>query len=82
MARGWESKSVEAQLELSEARRRGPSSGKPLNPDEIELRRKKHLLLLSRTRILNQLEADLNPRHRRMLAGALADLEEKLSQFG
>ncbi len=79
MARGWESKSVEAQKELAEDRDSAPKNR--LTPAQIELQRKKANLLLSRDRIVQQLQADLNPRHREMLRNALADLEGQLTRL-
>ena len=79
MARGWESKSVEAQqAEASE------SKGKPrrrLSANEAAARREQESLRLSRQRVLQQLEAASNERHRASLQAALAALDEKLEQF-
>jgi len=77
MARGWESKSVELQQsDLSE------KASKPsirLTPDEIARQREREGLALSRSRILQQLEAAKNPRHREMLQQALDDLDNRLA---
>ncbi|HYN16080.1 MAG TPA: hypothetical protein VES66_09885 [Terriglobales bacterium] len=78
MARGWESKSVEAQIESAETS--DQESSHPDNPDPERIRRHQ-ALLLSRSRVLQQLEASQNPRHREMLNQALADLEAQLAQF-
>jgi hypothetical protein len=76
MARGWESKSIEAQQSeaLAEPRR----SRSILTPDQAQLRRKIEGLALSRLRVLQQLEAAHDPRHTRMLQQALADLDRQL----
>jgi len=42
--------------------------------------REKESLRLSRQRVLQQLEATQNPRHRKLLEDTLADLEEKLGK--
>jgi hypothetical protein len=42
--------------------------------------RQKENLRLSRQRVLQQMEASQNPRHRKVLQDALADLDEKLKQ--
>jgi hypothetical protein len=76
MARGWESKSIEAQQSeaLAEPRR----SRSKLTPDQAQLRRKIEGLALSRLRVLQQLEATHDPRHAQMLQQALADLDRQL----
>lgn len=80
MARGWESKSVELQIESSEGDRR-TSPQKRLTVAQITLHWRRDSLLLSKSRVLQQLQADLSPRYRDMLNGALADLEKQLAQF-
>jgi hypothetical protein len=78
MARGWESKSVEAQQ--AEASEKTPTSRARLSPVEAANRRRREVLLLSRQRITQQLATVQNPHHRRMLQDALAELDQKLSQ--
>ena len=79
MARGWESKAVEAQIESNEF---GNSQQKAqMSRAEIESQRKKDSLLLSRTRILEELKSSRNPRYKKILTDALADLEEKLAEL-
>src|SRR5579864_427477 len=76
MARGWESKSVEAQqAEASEGNR--PSRAK-MTVQQAALKRQIDGLLLSRQRVRQQLAAAQDPRLRRMLEGALDDLEHRL----
>jgi hypothetical protein len=80
MARGWESKSVEAQIESAHTR-----SGKPrprLTPEQAENERKRDGLLLQRTRMLHQLEGCKDERYRKTLAGGLAYLEAQLTALG
>ena len=79
MARGWESKAVEAQVEAAEAR--AASNKKPLTPEEIERARLRDSLLLSRARVLQDLERSSNPRYRKMLTDALAHLDARLAQL-
>ncbi|HEY6392311.1 MAG TPA: hypothetical protein VIX89_13580, partial [Bryobacteraceae bacterium] len=57
MARGWESKSVEDQIESAEARR-AATRGKQLTAMEAERIRQREHLLLSRTRVLHDIEQD------------------------
>jgi hypothetical protein len=78
MARGWESKSVEAQIESAAGRetaRREPE----LTPEQIHLLRDRENLELSRTRVTRELAASTNPRYHQILRKALADLEAKLT---
>jgi hypothetical protein len=78
MAKGWESKSVEAQIEAAENEVRRPRNP-PLNLAQIEMLRKKENLILSRTRVLRDLESSLNPRYQAMLQRALADLDAQIA---
>ncbi len=71
MARGWESKSIEAQMELAEGHQ---SAGARLT--EIDKRREG--LLLSRARVMRDLENTRNLRYRRMLEQALEHLDHEL----
>jgi hypothetical protein len=76
MARGWESKSVEAQqAEAAEGR----SEPKPrLTPLEADQLRRLQGLELSRQSVLRRLEAVQNPRQRDMLRNALAELDRQI----
>jgi hypothetical protein len=80
MARGWESKSVEAQIELAESRRSAKRSG-TLDLLEAERIKKRESLLLSRTRVVHDLETAHNPRYREILLAALKHLDDKLSEI-
>ncbi|HLI86410.1 MAG TPA: hypothetical protein VKV17_21050 [Bryobacteraceae bacterium] len=84
MAKGWESKSVEALAGVFEVRTRTASGGNALGrntPDSATLDRirQKETILLSRTRILTQLKSAQNPQYRDLLNRSLADLDNKLS---
>jgi hypothetical protein len=79
VARGWESKSVEEQQsEATFARDRAKPA---LSPAQIVSQRQRQGLLLSRQRVLQQLEAAQNPRHREILQRALSDLDTQLAQM-
>jgi hypothetical protein len=78
MARGWESKAVEAQQ--AEATEKSSKRPAPMSAEEAARWREKESFRLSRQRVLQQLEAAQNPRHRKLLEDALADLEEKLTK--
>ena len=79
MARGWESKSVESQMESAESERIASATKRP-DPETAEALRKKQTLLLARARLLDQMQACQNPRYREMMENALADLEKLLAQ--
>ncbi|MGA8143605.1 MAG: hypothetical protein WB987_06935 [Candidatus Acidiferrales bacterium] len=78
MARGWESKAVEGQVEEFKEKGAG-SHKKQLTPEQMESRRKREVLLLSRSRVQKDLQSSQNPRHRDQLNRALADLESQLA---
>jgi hypothetical protein len=80
MARGWESKSVEAQIDAAEARKSAVLLNSPA-PEELELIRRRENILLSRTRVMRELNTAQNPRYRLVLKKALADLDAQLSTF-
>ena len=80
MARGWESKSVEAQQ--AEASEKTSAPRQPLTAGEAARRREAEGLRLSRQRIVQQLAACHDLRHRKMLEDALADLERKIRDLG
>ncbi|MGH9628959.1 MAG: hypothetical protein ACRD7E_11595 [Bryobacteraceae bacterium] len=78
MARGWESKSVESQIESAESRR-STSAAVALTPEEIARERELESLQLSRTRVLHDLQSAANPRYRELLKAALQYLEDKIA---
>ena len=82
MARGWESKSVEEQIDMAEPRRRKRSVPvKPQAVDPLDLIRKRESLMLSRTRVVQELNTAQNPRYRELLGKALADLDLHLAKL-
>ena len=78
MARGWESKSVETQIDMAEDRS-AIARAKVLSQVSLDLLRKKESILMSRTRVVRDLENAQNPRYRAVLSKALADLDAQLS---
>jgi hypothetical protein len=79
MARGWESKSVEAQQEEAAAR---PASAKPrLTLQEAARLREQNSLRLALRNIVERLERSQNSRQRQMLEQAKADLERKIEEL-
>jgi hypothetical protein len=81
MARGWESKSVESQMETSQSERKETARPR-LTPEVAAALRKKETLLLARAHLQQQMQASQHPRHRVMLQNALTDLEEQLADLG
>ncbi len=83
MARGWESKSVEDQVQQSEAAapaKEGKDNHKrQLTAAQIELHRQREVLILSRVRVQQNLKVSSNPRYTEQLNRALADIEVQLS---
>ena len=79
MARGWESKSVEAQQ--AEAVDKSAPRRPKMSATEAAASREKESLRLSRQRVLQQIEASSNPRHRKLLEDALTDLEAELRRL-
>jgi hypothetical protein len=80
MARGWESKSVEAQIDLAGAGLPSRSAEiKLIDPARLAAIRKKENIVLSRTRVIHDLESARNPRYKAVLTKALADLDAQLS---
>jgi len=80
MARGWESKSVEAQIESAAGQKKTP--GKPeLTAEQVETLRARESLELSRIRVQRELETSANPRYQVILRKALVDLDAKLAKL-
>jgi hypothetical protein len=76
MARGWESKSVEAQQ--AEAADNKKESRTRLTAEQAVKVRQRQGLQLSRKRVLQQLAAVTDPRRRDMLTAALAELDKQI----
>jgi hypothetical protein len=80
MARGWESKDVESQVEEKKLAPRELPRGHR-TPEQIRVDLERKGLELSRTRIVNDLESATNANHRKSLEAALAFLDKKLSEL-
>src|SRR3954465_8347655 len=79
MARGWESKSVEAQMEEAAV----SSSTKPrLTPQQIEAKQKRETLMLTKKKLAADLERRTTPRHQKMLKKAIEEVEKQLGGDG
>jgi hypothetical protein len=75
MARGWESKSIEAQQDAAVNQQK---PGAPISPDEAVRRSERGTLMLARTRALADLQHACAPAHRAMLEAAIAELDARL----
>jgi hypothetical protein len=82
VARGWESKAVEAQVEEKGLRETGAGEARELTPEERQRRARVESLKLSRARTLEQLERAASPAHRQMLKRTLLALEQQIDELG
>jgi hypothetical protein len=78
MARGWESKSVEAQQDEASLRK---AVGPPIGRDEAARRTQLATLTLARARAEADLRAATADAHRRMLQDAIADLDQRIASL-
>jgi hypothetical protein len=79
MARGFESKSVEAQQE--EAARGKAVAGPPMSAEERSVEERRRTLELTRTRTREDLSRATAPAHKRMLEEAIAALDRQLESL-
>ena len=79
MARGWESKSVEAQQE--EAAQTSILAKPRLTREQADRLREQESLRLSLKSVVVQLGLNPNPRRREMLKRAQAELERKITEL-
>jgi CHASE3 domain sensor protein len=75
MARGWESKSVESQIDGAD---KSLDRGAALTPEERQRRQKLAGLELSRRRVLQELETTRSEARRASLEQALAFLDQEI----
>lgn len=78
MARGWESKSVEEQIEASKTAKAESHAAQAGDPEKI---RKIDNLKLARAQTARSLAATENPRYKEMLERALAELDAHLGKL-
>jgi uncharacterized FlaG/YvyC family protein len=80
MARGWESKSVESQME--EAKDEQAAGGKQrLTDAERKDQIERDNLKLSRAYVVSQIEASTNERYTESLRQALSEIDRKLASL-
>ena len=80
MARGWESKSVEDQLDAADAARQDRAE-RHLSAQQRQRQAKKESILLSRAQTLARLKAATNARYRAQLELALKHLDQQLKDL-
>jgi hypothetical protein len=80
MARGWESKSVQAQIESANVRHGHPTA--KLSTDQLAIEKQRDSLLLHRTRVLRDIENCRDERYRKTLSDGLSFLETRLTELG
>jgi hypothetical protein len=77
MARGWESKSVEDQIQ---ERENASTETRPrLSPEEVQLQARREGLQMIRTRTLASLQGACESRYRAHLERVLADVDAQLA---
>ena len=79
MARGFESKDVEFQQAEAE---RVKTVGQPLTPEERDRKSRRQSIELALARARADLAAARTPAHEKMLAAAIAALEQQLASTG
>jgi len=80
MARGWESKDVESQVEAKKTMSAATTKG-PKSPEEMRRDQERKDLELSRIRIANDLQNATHPNHRKSLEAALEHLDQKIAKL-
>jgi hypothetical protein len=78
MARGWESKAVEEQMNAAEASRARVRTLMK-TPEQLHRETEIESLELNRRRVLHDLDAASNPRYQEMLRASLQYLDDKLA---
>jgi hypothetical protein len=83
MARGWESKSVESQMESaqSDGARSNQQGADGNTASDKNMERERQGLLLSRAYLLHRIESSSNQRYTESLRQALDEIEQKLEHL-
>jgi hypothetical protein len=81
MARGWESKSVEDQLEEAARRKREAAESRQMDfsPEAIALRQRVESLRLARSQLMQQLNRARSERQRQMLLKSLEEIQQQIT---
>jgi hypothetical protein len=80
MARGWESKSVESQIESAHPIH-SSKHAVPLTPDQMRIARERESLELSRKRVCHDLATATNPRYRAQLEATVRYLDGRIAEL-
>ena len=80
MARGWESKAIADQIEEGESRQAAVPQAET-SPEERVLKDRLDSLLLSKSRLLQQLERATRPNHRNVLLNGLKAVEKEVEEI-
>jgi hypothetical protein len=80
MARGWESKNVESQVEDRNIVAENAEKAKK-SAEDLQRETERKGLALSRKRIVNDLEVATHPNHRKSLEAALEHLDKKIAEL-
>ena len=81
MARGWESKNVESQME-DQARQSPGRRDDERARDDIERDHRKRSLEMTRRSVARDLESSRSPVHRTALEHALRHLDDEMKKLG
>ncbi len=80
MARGWDSKAVEEQIEAAHTETQTPKE--PTTAEQASRKRERQNLELARKRLLHRLEASGgNTAYEKLLRDALAELDAKVAKL-
>lgn len=80
MARGWDSKAVEEQIEAAHTETQTPKE--QTTAEQAARKRERQNLELARKRLLHRLEASGgNPAYEKLLRDALAELDAKVAKL-
>lgn len=79
MARGWESKAVEAQIESKTSEFVAVTNKKIRTPDQVQKHIAKRNLEAARAKVMHEMASTQNERYREMLGRSLKDLDNKLA---
>lgn len=78
MARGWESKSIEAQQDEAA---RSKTSKPAMTEAQLAVEDKRRTLSLTRARAVDDLSRALNPKHRLLLEQSIEALDAQLAEL-
>jgi hypothetical protein len=77
MARGWESKSVEEQIENARQKKKAAVAH---SPKPVHHSRQHENLVLARARLVKDLEITDNPRYKQFLEASLAEIDKQIAE--